>query len=224
MPKPLWPILTDREFGRTSPRCAQAVLAVAGVSLLFVSPLSAQSDNPTRLRFELCSLAGSLAHVKTDGQWLGFASYDWSSPSILEVGAERGNWRAGVALEQDIVGLEMVQSYAPLHVEYIIWEHPVSYVWVLHGMVPELTARLTGYWLNSTAEDCLKVPAAGRLDVIAGADFWGIGLSFSAGVVAAYTRTNRTARHWDIHTGISPNLEIRLRLLTFGADLTPRGS
>jgi len=199
-----------------------AVLTVAGASLSFISLANAQDEEPVRLRLEACSWGNSVAHVKTDGQWLGFPSYSWWSLSVLEAAVEKGRWRFGAALEHDINGLEMVQSFAPLHVEYIIWERPVWYAWILHGMVPELTVRLTGHLLNTTAERCLQVPAAGRLDAIAGVDFWGAGLSISAGVIAVYTRTNRTARHWDAHTGISPNVEIRLRLLTFGADLSPR--
>jgi hypothetical protein len=213
--------VTESREAHTGRRLRAALLCAVGAFLLFVPPASAQDEDPVRLRVEAYSFSNSFVHLRPGDQWLGFNA-EWLSPSILEARVEKGHWRIGVALEQDVLGLMLVQSYAPLHVEYIVWERPIWYAWVLHGMVPEVTVRLTGYWLNSTMADYLKVPAAGRLDAIVGTDFWGVGLSLSAGVVAIYTKTGGGRHPWLSHTGISPNVEFRFRLLTLGADLSPR--
>jgi hypothetical protein len=198
-----------------------AALVLLAASRAAAMPRAAElrADDPVRLRVELYSGGSSLAHVSTDYRWLGFDSREWSSARFLQVHIEKGNWRIGTAAAEEVMGLDLVYSYAPIRLEYVIWERPIWYAWVLHGMAPEVTLQLSGYWLNETFDHYLKVPMAGRLDVVAGVDFLGLGLSLSAGMVAARTATNRTAHHWDTYAGLSPNVELRLRFLTFGADL-----
>jgi hypothetical protein len=109
--------------------------------------------------------------------------------------------------------LELV-GFMPLRVDYILWEHPLWYVGQLHGMLPDVTLHLSGYWLSNDGSPVVIRPVGGRLEVVAGADFMGVGMSVSAGVVGAYDRIHDPA-HW----ALTPSVEIRARLLTFGADL-----
>ncbi|GEM_PF-3357790 len=192
-----------------------------GATLLLAAlPAGAQEklEDPLRLRVELYSRGFSLVHESTSG-WLGFDSWNWSAENLLQVHVERGRWRLGTAVSEEIMGLDLVYSYAPLRVDYILWERPLWYAWRLHGMVPEVALHFSGYWLNSTGYPNMKVPLAGRLDLVAGVDFLGLGISVSAGVVGACTSTNHSSLHWDGRAGLSPNIELRLRALTFGVDL-----
>jgi hypothetical protein len=196
---------------------------LGAIACLAALPLMAEpADNadPVRLRVEVYSRGSSLVHVQSNSGWLGFDSENWASENWLQVHVEKGRWRVGTAVSEEIMGLDLVYSYTPLRLDYILWEHPLWYAWRLHCMIPELTLHLSTYWWNSTGYSYMKVPIAGRLDVVAGLDMLGLGLSVSAGVIGAYTSTNRTTRHWDTYSGLSPNIEVRLRALTFGADLT----
>lgn len=202
--------------------CALCLCAATAVWAQPVFEGTEPESNPLRLRVEMYSRGVSFVHVQTNSGWLGFDSWNWSSENLLQVHIEKGRWRIGTAVSEEIMGLDLVYSYAPLRIDFIIWEHPLWYAWRLHGMVPEVALHFSGYWLNNTGCDYMRVPVAGRLDVVAGVDFLGLGVSISAGVVAARTSTNRTTRHWDTFAGVSPNIELRLRALTFGADLTDR--
>jgi len=200
--------------------CRGHAVAVGAAVLLAALPLQAQSESgdATRLRVELYSRGFSLVHESTSG-WLGFDSWNWSAENFLEVHVEKGRWRLGTAVSEEIMGLDLVYSHAPVRIDYILWEHPLWYAWRLHGMVPEVALHFSGYWLNNTGEANMRVPLAGRLDLVAAVDFFGLGISVSAGVVGACTSTNYSSLQWDGHAGLSPNIELRLRLLTFGVDL-----
>jgi hypothetical protein len=136
---------------------------------------------------------------------------------LLHAEVEYYHVRAGLSLIDGFYG--PVYTFLPVSVGYTVYERPVHYSDRLHGMVPEVALRFSGYWLNNTGDLYTKVPIAGRLDAVAGVDLIGFGLSLSAGVIGACTFTNRSGSRWDGFAGVSPNVELRLRALTFGADL-----
>ncbi|MFO7650347.1 MAG: hypothetical protein R6X13_03260 [bacterium] len=206
--------------------CLALALWLGASSSLSAQPLFEGSEadaNPWRLRVEGASMGSSLYHRPADHDWLGFSSAYWNAFDILGVQAEKGRWRVGTCLYSKLTIIDYYDSYLPVNVEFVVWERPLWYKWRLHGMMPELAFRLRGYWLNPmTGNEHRRLPIVGRLEAVAGADLLGVGLSLSAGVIGAVSRAELTAGEWTTFVGLSPNVEVRLRALTFGADLDGR--
>ena len=83
-------------------------------------------------------------------------------------------------------------------------------------MLPEITLNFSGYWLSNADRPIVIRPVAARLDIVTGIDFLGVGMSVSAG--ATYTRKHEGIPS-DLKFGLTPSVELRARLFTFGADL-----
>jgi hypothetical protein len=206
-----------------------SLMLALGLWLGAGSSLSAQSlfegseadANPWRVRIEVFSLGFSIAHSEPGPGRSNFG-WHWDASTLFQAHAERGRWRFGTAASEAIMGFELVNSYAPLRLDYVVWERPLWYVGPVHAMLPELTLHFSGYWLNQTLWEYERIPIAGRLDAIAGVDILGLGVSVSAGVIAARTMERYNGRDWVSHTVFSPNVEVRLRALTFGLDLAER--
>jgi hypothetical protein len=182
---------------------------VAAVVFLLPAVLSAEGqqvvENPLRLRVEAFSLGFDLANGNRP------------SGTLSEVHFERGRWRLGSAAAEGIIGLEFV-GFMPVRVDYILWEHPIWYEGRLHGMLPDVALHVSGYWLSNAGRPIVIRPVAGRMEVVAGLDFLGVGMNLSAGVVGTYV-SNYDGTSWKQTSGLTPVVELRARLLTFGADL-----
>jgi len=175
--------------------------------------------NRVRLRVECYSFSNSIVHGRSD--WGPQSAYtEWVGETVLRAQVEWNRFQFSTTPYERITGW-FAYSYFPIRVGYTIWERPVGYVWRAEGLVPEVAAELTVYWWNEGPGKWDRVPIAGRADIVVGVDMLGTGLSLSAGVLGIRTLDGHHGHGiWHTSQGLSPNVELRLRIGTFAFDLS----
>lgn len=183
------------------------VLLLTAVSLTTAQPQgwAPWDDEPSVfVRAELLSIGASIV-----------PNYTWPplpNGSLLSVEVEWNRFRLGASA----VRVPFVPTLSPLPVSlgYTLWERPQNYAGRLFGKVPEVWTRFTADWTVGVIDEDYDM-RIGTLEVGASADYVGLGITASAGVMGWYLHDTRNNPPGSF--AFMPFVGVRASLLTFTA-------